>query len=159
MQMQNISPNPTPQPMPPMDGGGQVGQKSFSKVIIIVVGVVVVLLIVGGFFGWRYVHRNPSSEPVVPEAPAATSTPPEENLQQTTYLHDQDRDGIPDDKEKELGTSDRNFDTDGDGLTDKVEIDTYHTDPKNPDTDGDGFWDGVEIIKGYNPNGQGKLKS
>ena len=72
-------------------------------------------------------------------------------------MHDQDRDGIQDAKEKELGTSDRNFDSDGDTLTDTLEIETYHTDPTNPDTDGDGFWDGLEIIKDFDPKGEGKL--
>lgn len=91
------------------------------------------------------------------ETPTESVAPPTENLQQTRFLHDQDRDGIPDTKEKELGTSDRNFDSDGDTLTDTVEIEVYQTDPNNPDTDDDGFWDGLEIIKGFNPKGEGKL--
>lgn len=35
-------------------------------------------------------------------------------------------------------------DTDGDGLTDQLEIDFYGTDPENPDTDGDGIVDGLD---------------
>lgn len=49
-------------------------------------------------------------------------------------------------------------DTDKDGLTDKEEK-IYGTDPKNSDTDGDGYSDGDEVKNGYNPNGEGKLKS
>jgi hypothetical protein len=73
------------------------------------------------------------------------------------FIHDKDRDGISDEKEKELGTSDYEFDTDHDGLTDELEINVLHTDPAKKDTDGDGFGDGVEYLKGFNPNGPGKL--
>ncbi|MBI3495478.1 hypothetical protein HY065_02535 [Candidatus Berkelbacteria bacterium] len=37
------------------------------------------------------------------------------------------------------------LDSDKDGLTDCEEINIYHTDPHNPDTDGDGLTDGVEV--------------
>jgi DMSO/TMAO reductase YedYZ heme-binding membrane subunit len=42
-------------------------------------------------------------------------------------------------------------DSDLDGLTDKAEIQIYHTDPGNPDTDGDGILDGSEILSGTDP--------
>jgi hypothetical protein len=42
-------------------------------------------------------------------------------------------------------------DSDSDGLTDKEEINTYHTDPMNPDTDEDGYMDGEEIALGTDP--------
>ncbi|HEX5480364.1 MAG TPA: flexitail domain-containing putative surface protein [Dehalococcoidia bacterium] len=47
----------------------------------------------------------------------------------------------------ELGanTDALNPDTDGDGLSDSAEIDTYHTDPLVADTDGDGLSDGDEV--------------
>ncbi|WP_291652063.1 VWA domain-containing protein [Clostridium sp.] len=38
-------------------------------------------------------------------------------------------------------------DTDGDGLTDFLEINKYKTDINNPDTDGDGISDGNEVFK------------
>ncbi|MDO9319111.1 MAG: hypothetical protein Q7V56_13020 [Gammaproteobacteria bacterium] len=41
-------------------------------------------------------------------------------------------------------------DTDGDGLTDPVEV-LYSTDPLNPDTDGDGVSDGDEVAQGSDP--------
>lgn len=47
-------------------------------------------------------------------------------------------------------------DTDQDGLTD-VQEELYETDPAKADTDGDGFSDKMEIDNGYNPNGAGKL--
>jgi len=42
-------------------------------------------------------------------------------------------------------------DTDGDGILDYYELNTYNTDPNNPDTDGDGINDGDEVeFWGYN---------
>jgi hypothetical protein len=73
------------------------------------------------------------------------------------FPNDKDRDGIEDAEEAVLGTSDFDFDTDGDGLSDKSEIDTWKTDPVNPDTDGDGYNDGFEVLSGYNPVGEGML--
>lgn len=67
------------------------------------------------------------------------------------FTNDQDRDGIADDTEEGLGLSNQDFDTDGDGLSDKSEIEKYGTDPTKVDTDGDGYWDGFEIIQGYSP--------
>ncbi|MBF9010040.1 hypothetical protein ACUY25_10560, partial [Corynebacterium phoceense] len=67
-------------------------------------------------------------------------------------------DGLPDDKEKELGTDPNNPDTDGDGVNDGDEVSGDKnpfdndkdgkgdpTDPLNPDTDGDGVTDGDEL--------------
>lgn len=42
-------------------------------------------------------------------------------------------------------------DSDGDGLADNVEINTYGTNPVNKDTDGDGLYDGFEVSYGFNP--------
>ncbi len=42
-------------------------------------------------------------------------------------------------------------DTDGDGLTDYEELNTYSTDPNNVDTDGDGLLDGFEVTYGFSP--------
>ena len=48
----------------------------------------------------------------------------------------------------QTGTDPNNPDTDGDGLSDGEEINTYNTDPNNPDTDGDGLSDGEEANLG-----------
>jgi hypothetical protein len=73
------------------------------------------------------------------------------------YANDKDRDGLSAEEEEKLGTSDLKYDTDEDGLPDKIEIEKWGTDPTNKDTDGDGYTDAFEIFKGYNPNGEGKL--
>ncbi len=49
-----------------------------------------------------------------------------------------------------------NFDADGDGLTDILEI-FYRSNPNNPDTDGDGISDGEEVLAGRSPTGRGSL--
>ncbi len=47
------------------------------------------------------------------------------------------------------------LDSDGDGLSDKLE-EALKLDPSKMDTDGDGFLDGIEVQNGYNPLGDGK---
>jgi hypothetical protein len=43
------------------------------------------------------------------------------------------------------------LDTDGDGLSDRAEVEQYGTNPHHPDTDGDGYTDGTEVLHGYSP--------
>lgn len=64
---------------------------------------------------------------------------------------DSDGDGLDRELEQQLGTSDNNADSDGDGLSDYDEVFVYGTDPTNPDTDGDGMKDGWEVLHGLNP--------
>jgi hypothetical protein len=42
-------------------------------------------------------------------------------------------------------------DTDGDLISDEVEIKIFKTDPKNADTDGDGYFDFQELASGHDP--------
>jgi len=58
---------------------------------------------------------------------------------------DQDCDGV------DLICENVDIDTDGDGLTDRDERDTYLTDPNKADTDGDGYPDGEEVFNGFDP--------
>jgi hypothetical protein len=57
---------------------------------------------------------------------------------------DTDGDGVPDDREKELGTDPNDPDSDDDGLNDGDEL-YYGADPLDPDSDDDGFTDGEEV--------------
>ena len=83
-------------------------------------------------------------------------------------LIDSDADGLADLDERMLGTSTEYADTDGDGLSDYLEVwydgdgtyDPYHPtsnpsgtdlDANNPDTDGDDIEDGTEIGFGTDP--------
>jgi len=67
-------------------------------------------------------------------------------------VQDIDDDGLTDAEEEALGTSPINGDTDGDGLGDGEEVNTYSTNPLDPDSDGDGSPDGAEIELTTDPN-------
>ena len=63
-----------------------------------------------------------------------------------------DADGLTNLQEQTRGTNPTLADTDGDGLTDGAEVNTYLTNPLVADTDGDGLNDGVEVnTHGTNP--------
>lgn len=64
---------------------------------------------------------------------------------------DTDNDGLTDEEEALLGTDPENPDTDGDDLTDSLEVNTLNTDPLVADTDGDGINDGAEVFGGSDP--------
>lgn len=67
---------------------------------------------------------------------------------------DQDRDGLSDDRERELGTDPTLADSDGDGLDDYEEVVIYGSDPLDADTDGDGLDDGEDVAAGGDPTRQ-----
>jgi len=68
-------------------------------------------------------------------------------------LVDVDGDGINNVQEFELGTDPLNSDSDGDGITDYDEINTYHTNALDSDSDHDNISDGEEIkTYGTDPN-------
>ncbi len=58
---------------------------------------------------------------------------------------DNDKDGLSNDEEASAGTDENKSDTDGDGLSDFVELRQYGTNPLVKDTDGDGADDGKEV--------------
>ncbi|QLG64127.1 MarR family transcriptional regulator [Halorarum salinum] len=58
---------------------------------------------------------------------------------------DEDGDGATNRRELDEGTNFTDSDTDDDGLSDGLELDTYGTDPTETDTDGDGLDDGPEV--------------
>lgn len=68
---------------------------------------------------------------------------------------DRDLDGLSEEKEQTLGTSDTSIDSDADGLSDADEVNIWKTDPAKTDTDGDSYPDGTEVKGGYNPLGSG----
>jgi outer membrane protein OmpA-like peptidoglycan-associated protein len=66
---------------------------------------------------------------------------------------DNDKDGLTNNEEEELGTDPNNPDTDGDGLLDGDEVRVYTTNPLKADSDSDELNDGSEIKKyKTNPN-------
>jgi Subtilase family/Bacterial TSP3 repeat len=61
-------------------------------------------------------------------------------------LIDSDNDGLTNVEELQLGCNPLNADTDGDGLSDSAEVNTWHTSPLLVDTDGDGLDDYSEAV-------------
>ncbi|MFA6130859.1 MAG: hypothetical protein WC730_01185 [Patescibacteria group bacterium] len=64
---------------------------------------------------------------------------------------DEDEDGLTRQDEYAAGTLDTDWDADNDGLNDGEEVSIHGTDPREIDTDGDGFSDFVEVQSGYDP--------
>lgn len=64
-------------------------------------------------------------------------------------LLDNDGDGLSDLTEQELGTDPLNPDTDFDGITDGVEVNTLRSNPLSQDSDNGGLNDGIEFSYGF----------
>lgn len=64
---------------------------------------------------------------------------------------DSDGDGLTNRKEGSIFSNPNNADTDNDGLSDGVEVNTTKTSPIHPDTDSDGTGDGAEVTNGTDP--------
>jgi hypothetical protein len=111
----------------------------------IVLMVCATLLLSGGIF----LGLNFLSKKTVASNQNSASSQPKNYVD--PYPNDVDRDGISNDEEKKLGLNAKEFDTDGDALSDSDEMSAWKTDPKNVDTDGDGVRDGVEVVKGTDP--------
>ena len=69
----------------------------------------------------------------------------------TDAFLDKDGDGVLNLFEFRFGTRPDLADTDGDGLSDALELFVYRTNPLARDTDGDGIDDGVEVATGSDP--------
>lgn len=113
------------------------------------------------YIGWVGVSlpmASPAATPI-PATPTATAVPPTATPVPPTATPvpptatpdpnaDSDGDGLPDARERELGTDPTNPDTDDDGITDGDEVTVYGSDPLNSDTDGDLLYDGGELVYG-----------
>lgn len=64
---------------------------------------------------------------------------------------DMDGDGLTNREELDMGTDPLRSDTDGDNLTDYEEVHDYGTDPLSEDTDGDGLTDYDDVVLGFSP--------
>lgn len=142
-----------------------------NKKFLIIALVVILVLSAGGFAWFKYKGNTVDklvdsevSQTVTPEVMEEESKKLQNSLDDLQKVLDEkqktdsDLDGLGDAQEKQLGTDPTKIDTDGDGLTDYDEVQTYRTDPLKADTDGDSFGDGAELRRDYDPLGPGKLK-
>lgn len=70
---------------------------------------------------------------------------------------DADYDGLTMGQETLAGSDPRQFDSDGDGISDGDEVNIHGTDPTRADSDGDGQADNAELAAGTNPLANGSL--
>jgi hypothetical protein len=133
----------------------------FNKKSIIIVLVIIVIAIIGFIFIIQNKNWINAKKTQQLNSQNNITTPTKSNnlnaAIEETKKTDKDMDGLSDEQEKKLGTRVDVADTDGDGLMDSDEVNTYKTDPNKSDTDGDSFPDGYEVKRGYNPLGSGKL--
>lgn len=122
-----------------------------KKIIIIIL---IVLLAGVGIFVYLRIKNNKTSQTNPQDIKRAEFLQKQtqfNNSIQTIVQTDSDADGLSNADEAKYKTDPNNADTDGDGLTDKIEISVYHTDPLKADTDGDSFPDGKEVRYRTNP--------
>ena len=74
-----------------------------------------------------------------------------------TQAEDVDGDGLAVTEEISAGSDACNSDTDGDGISDGNEVNSYGTDPLRADTDGDGQSDAAELAAGTNSLANGSV--
>jgi len=111
--------------------------KSRARVwLIVAILVIIIGAVAGAMVYWKIINNKQSAQAADPR-----------------FVNDKDRDGISNAEEQKQGTSETEFDTDHDGLSDQAELNFYGTDPVKADTDGDGYPDGYEVAGGYNPSG------
>jgi len=97
---------------------------------------------------------NPQQNPLAASGERSVVSGLQSSNANPETLIDTDLDGLSDDLEQQLGSEIDNPDTDGDKLSDGVELLRLGTDPLSKDTDGDGIYDNVEIDGFTDGNGQ-----
>ena len=143
-----------------------------KKTIFIILGIIfaLILVAVGVQVALNVFKQKPAEQAVVQPPIVPSPTQEQQKVQPTQQPANQtqpqapsgggddDKDGLTNQEEEQLGTSKDNVDSDTDGLSDREEVRVFKSNPLNPDTDGDGYTDGEEVKNGYNPNGPGKIR-
>jgi serine/threonine protein kinase len=130
----------------------------------LIIGLLVLLAIIGAAGCW-FLGQSPPETPVsAATIPAPTPTPTTQDIKMDPansdadaaataawLVEDDDRDGLTNRDEIDLGTAPDERDSDQDGIDDYEEVYNYQTDPLKSDTDGDSLTDGEEVSHGLNP--------
>lgn len=98
-----------------------------------------ILLVGGVILGVLLTNDGPAVPPA--QSPSERGQPP------ASTDDDRDDDSLTDTEEDEIGSDPFNPDTDGDELSDGLEVFDFETDPLDPDTDGDELADGQEVFE------------
>jgi serine/threonine protein kinase/predicted component of type VI protein secretion system len=144
-----VTPVPTDKGVPPRSENGEV--VAVARLRAWMIGGCLLLLLLIGIIAavilLSIVNTNNLNQTATVVAMATG-----QNVDMTaTAESDVDGDGLNYATEIKLGTDPNNPDTDGDGLTDREEVQVWQTNPLNRDTDGDTLTDGDEVRLGLNP--------
>jgi len=134
--------------------------KEGKDIFILITRLLIILAIIiiigfGVLYFWnKFENRDVVIESEILTEPTdnATSTPSIIIEKPKEKPLDTDGDGLTDVEEKQLRTNINNPDTDNDGLSDRLEVKIYFTNPLSADTDKDGISDGEEVKRGLDPN-------
>jgi len=134
-------------------------RKGFNIFLLITRLLIILAIIIAIAFGILYFWDKLENENILIEneisielANNVTSTPSIIIEEPKEKPLDTDADGLTDVEEKQLKTDINNSDTDNDGLSDRLEVKVYFTNPLDSDTDNDGMTDGEEVRRGLDPD-------
>ncbi len=122
--------------------------------LLIILSIIIIIGFIILYFWNKFENKNVLIENEILTEPADNTTSsslilPEEVKEKPL---DTDADGLTDVEEKQLRTKIDNPDTDNDGLSDRLEVKIYFTNPLDSDTDKDGISDGEEVKRGLDPD-------
>ena len=130
-----------------VDNDGAHGMRELSGVVALEPGLHKIAIEYFDFAGSAGLFLNWSSSTLPKQTvPSSFLFNSGEEHQQQVDLTDFDGDGLTDKREIELGTDPKKTDSDGDQLDDFSEVEIYLTDPNSTDTDNDGFDDYTEAV-------------
>ena len=119
----------------------------------IIIAIIIVLLITASVLGIYYIFfQKSNTEKDKMVYGGALSMEDNFPLTDSNRYDDDDKDGLNNEQEKELGTAMRNSDTDGDGLKDGEEVNIYNSNPLKYSTSQDEISDYIKVKKGLDIN-------
>lgn len=151
---ENPSNKPPWEVKPPKNFRGDKGIFVLIARLLIIIAIIIAIGFGVLYFWNKFENKDVVVENEILTEPAdnTTSTPSIIIEEPKEKPLDTDSDGLTDTEERQLGTRIDSPDTDQDGLSDRLEVKIYFTNPLSADTDKDGISDKEEIEKGLNPD-------